>query len=241
MKNKKMKTLIIIAILWFIIGFILMNTVAVKFGPSGGIDSIANALVYVIAWRFMVFVPPVLFLIGSIYMWLYDNHRNVFQIVSAVCVCAVILMILYNSVIKWFVYSPKYVAAQIQSYTDYAANSLNDYERAHWDEKAIISHYVDYRVDHVVEIIIKRPVLNGKVIERYVDAFMDYHTKEISYLAEWDYVPNDAIKGNLEKCKYESIGTMVLKFDDGSYREVKLSSLNEIDMQVVYLFGHRFR
>ncbi len=52
--------------------------------------------------------------------------------------------------ILWFVYSPKYVAAQIQSYTDYAAKSLNDYERAHWDKKAIISHYVDYRVDHVV-------------------------------------------------------------------------------------------
>ncbi len=70
---------------------------------------------------------------------------------------------------------------------------------------------------------------------------MDYHVKDIPSLAEWGYLPNYAIKGNLEKCKYESIGTMGLKFDDGSYKEVELSSLNEIDMKVTSLFGHRFR
>ena len=241
MKTRKMKTLIIIAILWFVIGTVLMQTVAIKFAPSGGIDSIAGALVYVFIWRFMVFVPPVLFLIGSIYMWLYDNHRNVFQILSGVCVCFVILIILYNTKIKWIVYSPKYVARQMQSYTDYAASSLNEYEKENWNEKEVLSHYVDFRINHVVGKIIRRPVLNGKIIERYVDAFMDYHAKGIPSLAEWDYVPNKAITGDLEKCKYESIGTMELEFVDGSTEEIELSRLWDIDMPFATLFGGRFK
>lgn len=233
--------MLLIAVIWLIIGYTLMHTVAVKLAPSGGIDSIGQALAYVIIWKFLVLVPPFLMLIGSIFMWLFDNHKNIFQIIIASCVCIAILIILYNSAIKWMVYSPSYVARHTQSFSDYVEGSLNNYERAHWDKKETISHYVDFRVNHVIGKIIRRPDLSAQLIEKYIDTFMDYQAEQIPYLKSWDFIPNKAITGNLESCKYESIGTMRLSYIDGTTHNIELSRLWDIDMQFAGLLGGRFK
>ncbi len=50
-----------------------------------------------------------------------------------------------------------------------------------------------------------------------------------------------AITGNLESCKYESIGTMTLSYEDGTTHNIELSRLWDIDMQFAGLLGGRFR
>ncbi len=62
--------LLIASILWLIIGHTLMWTLGPKLGPSGGLDSIGNALFYVMAWRFCVWVPPIVFAVIGVMLFI---------------------------------------------------------------------------------------------------------------------------------------------------------------------------
>ena len=50
-----------------------MWTLGRKLAPSGGLDSIANALFYVMVWRSLVWGPPIILTLFSLFSWLYTS------------------------------------------------------------------------------------------------------------------------------------------------------------------------
>ncbi|MBQ3061781.1 MAG: hypothetical protein IJD02_04995 [Lachnospiraceae bacterium] len=74
--NNTAKCLLITAGVWFLIGSILMRTVGSAFAPSGGLDSLADALVYAFIWEIVVLGVPIILLIIGVVIWLINRHSR---------------------------------------------------------------------------------------------------------------------------------------------------------------------
>nr|MCR4640404.1 hypothetical protein [Lachnospiraceae bacterium] len=58
--NKKLLIILGISLLWMILGRVLYIVIGQKRGPKGGLDSLADAVVYVFIWRIFITGLPLL-------------------------------------------------------------------------------------------------------------------------------------------------------------------------------------
>ena len=140
-------TLLIIAVLWLIVGHILMWTLARKFAPSGGIDAVGKAIFYVMVWKISVWGPPIILASISLFSWLYSNHRWMIKFVIIAVVLVLVLRKLYNTLGRQILMTPKKNASSIQKYPDWLEDEMKSrssrYMKSRWTEYDEICDYID--------------------------------------------------------------------------------------------------
>ncbi len=187
--NRKLIWILAIALVWLIAGCILYAAVGVKRGPKGGLDSIANAIVYVFLWRIVIFVLPALFAAAGMSAWLWQNHRTVFFLVAGVIVLGLILAGIFHKFIRKKISTPERVAAHTESY--------EKWERKQYgvsDERTESDLVCEYLADLVSETMTEyRSMFPEEDIAHrtsYIDAALEAHCRELPHVEGWEYIPD---------------------------------------------------
>jgi hypothetical protein len=185
--------LLIIAIIWLFVGHILMWTLGRKLAPSGGLDSIANALFYVMVWRSSVWGPPIILTLVGLFSWLYNSHIGMIKYVILAIVFVLILRKPLYSVGRQILMTPRKNAAAIHKYDAWLEDRK---ERASYYGAATRTEY-DYICEYIANKVVNATVLNiahiypktyqKKRIE-YVNAVLQEATKTIPHVTGYEYI-----------------------------------------------------
>lgn len=185
--------LLIIAIIWLFVGHILMWTLGRKLAPSGGLDSIANALFYVMVWRSLVWGPPIILTLVGLFSWLYNSHIGMIKYVILAIVFVLILRKPLYSVGRQILMTPRKNAAAIQKYDAWLEDRK---ERASYYGVATRTES-DYICEYIGKKVVDATVLNiahiypktyqKKRIE-YVNAALQEATKTIPHVTGYEYI-----------------------------------------------------
>ncbi|WP_074753938.1 hypothetical protein [Butyrivibrio fibrisolvens] len=185
--------LLIIAIIWLFVGHILMWTLGRKLAPSGGLDSIANALFYVMVWRSLVWGPPIILTLVGLFSWLYNSHIGMIKYVILAIVFVLILRKLYGTVGRQILMTPLKNAASIQKYDAWLEDRK---ERASYYSVAARTEY-DYICEYIAKKVVDTTVLNiahiypktyQKKRVEYVNAALQEATKTIPHVTGYEYI-----------------------------------------------------
>ena len=186
-KNKLPIVLFIAAVVWFIVSHILMWTLGMKLAPSGGIDAIGSALLYVLLWRIIVWVPPLIFIILSLLILLHRKYPKFFVICVIVPAVIVVMLVIYNTVIKRVIYTPSYLARHTKSYKEYCEQDLNEFERTKETVQDHINDYIYWQSEHILEKVNKWANTPDKQ-KAYVEAFLNYRIHELPDVTDYKYI-----------------------------------------------------
>ncbi|MCR4779150.1 MAG: hypothetical protein K5858_09920, partial [Lachnospiraceae bacterium] len=185
--------LFVIAVAWLVIGFVLILTVGQKFAPSGGLDALASAIVYVFFWRIIVFVPPVVLSCISLFTWLKGSHPGAIKYVLVGVGAALVFIFLWNTFGKKLTVTPESNAKRIPIYETWLAEEKE--RNANWGIKGWTEH--DYIYEYVKEKVVNDTLSNLKnahpgefeeLRKTYIDAAMENVMGGISHVTGWEYV-----------------------------------------------------
>lgn len=203
--NKKLFLILGISLLWIIAGIVLYITVGAEHGPSGGLDSIAEAIVYVFFWQALTYGPPLLASAVTLCLWLWQHHRKVLLWIALGIVALAVLSAVYQRFFRKLVHTPKYEARQISSYEDWKVDwnmgGLFDY----WTESDLICEYAGDVVSEATAAW--RDLYPEEDIDRkeaYIDAAMEAHYRELPGVTGWEYLPDvtELLTGHGSDTKY---------------------------------------
>ncbi len=187
------KITLIIAIIWLFVGHILMWTLGRKLAPSGGLDSIANALFYVMVWRVLVWVPPIILTLFSLFSWLYNSHKSMIKYVILTIALVIILRKLYGTVGRQILMTPLKNSSAIEKYDTWIERENK------WISRygATVRTEYDYICEYIAKKVVDATVLNiahiypktyqKKRIE-YVNAALQEATKTIPHVTGYEYI-----------------------------------------------------
>lgn len=188
-----LKTLLIIAILWLIVGHILMWALARKFAPTGGMDAVGKAIFYVMVWKISVWGPPIILASISLFSWLYSNHRWMIKYVILALVLVIVLWKLYNTLGRQILMTPKKNASSIQKYPDWLEDEKNFYSRygqSRWTEYDYICDYIGQKVVDATVSNIHRiyPRTYQEIRVNYVNTALEETTKAVPHVTGYEYI-----------------------------------------------------
>jgi hypothetical protein len=185
--------LLIIAIIWLFVGHILMWTLGRKLAPSGGLDSIANALFYVMVWRSLVWGPPIILTLVGLFSWLYNSHIGMIKYVILAIVFVIILRKPLCSAGRQILMTPLKNAAFIQKYDAWLEDRK---ERASYYGAATRTAS-DYICEYIGKKVVDATVLNiahiypktyPKKRVEYVNTALQEATKTIPHVTGYQYI-----------------------------------------------------
>lgn len=180
-----------ISLLWIILGHIVYALIGVKRGPKGGLDSLADALVYVFVWRILIYGLPILLSLAAASAWLWQNHRPAVVWVIAAIVLLILGMVIYNKCIRKHVLTPERVAARVEAYDEWVEKER---ERGLREDRTVHDQICDYVGEIVGDVLAEyRSIYDEDSPERkrsYIDAVMEAHYREIPKVIGWEYIPD---------------------------------------------------
>ncbi len=172
--------------------------------PSGGLDSLGAAIVYVFLWKIAIFVLPVIIAGAVVLIYLFKNNRKVFRyvlIAGAVCfVLRFVCNFLYDNVIHKAIFTPEYAAKQTYDYMFTGSykewDELNgryhvtEYEHTEYDNTCdFLDDLMDDLEDEVRHVYPDTYEDEG-FIEPYIDAVMNERKGELPVnVTGWKYIP----------------------------------------------------
>lgn len=205
MNKTKFIKIVIIAIIWFVVGHILMYTIGAQHVPSGGLDSIANAILYVALWRIFASVIPIIIILISALIWLYTAHPRFIKI----CFIIIIFGICTYKAAKFIIYTPQYLAENSESYKE-VCEQMNNFEKNEETECDRIDYYIEWQTSTVLD----KAKIRAKTKEEkydYIIAFLDYRIKELPNVVSYKYIQDASIIVDTDKKSYEQ-EEMLLKY-----------------------------
>ncbi len=170
-----------------------MWTLGRKLAPSGGLDSIANALFYVMVWRALVWGPPIILTLFGLFSWLYNSHIGMIKYVILAIALVIILRKPLCSVGRQMLMTPLKNAASIQKYDAWLEERK---ERASYYGVAARTEY-DYICEYIANKVVDATVLNiahiypktyQKKRVEYVNAALQEATKTIPHVTGYEYI-----------------------------------------------------
>lgn len=164
-----------------------MYTIGSSYAPSGGLDSIATAVLYVLLWRIFVSGIPLCIILISALIWLYTAHPKLVKI----CFILIILGLCAYKATKFMIYTPNYLAKNSVSYKE-ACEQMNNFERYEKTECDRIDYYLESQSRSVLE----KAKLKAKTKEEkydYIIAFLDYRIKELPNVVNYEYISDASI------------------------------------------------
>ena len=189
--NLKMMIVLGIALLWIVAGWVLYAFVGAKHGPEGGLDSIANAIVYVFVWKLFIYVPAIILSAVSFSLWLYQNHRKAIIWVVAAIIACIVFTAIYNRYLRKMVDTPERVAGRINSFEEWNQHRLSSGVDEKWTESDYVCEYVeDIISEAVTECRSMYPEDDIAAGTSYINAAMNAHYRELPHVEGWEYIPD---------------------------------------------------
>ncbi len=189
--DTKLLIILGISLVWIFAGWLLYGFVGVSHGPEGGIDKIADTLVYILLWKLLIYVPPILVSGVSFSLWLYQNHpKSIKWVLLAIAGC-IMLSIAYKKCFRKMIDTPKRIAAHIISYE----NWLTKQKRYKIHENITSSDYICDYVKSIISDAISEccsmyPDDDISTKTLYINAAMEAHYQEIPGVTGWEYIPD---------------------------------------------------
>ena len=186
--NKRLIIILIISVLWIVAGWILYVFVGADHGPEGGLDSIANAIVYVFAWKLLIYVPPALLTTAAFFLWLWQNHRKAFIWVVIAIAAVLLLVLIFNKYIRKIINTPERVAAHTDTFEEWDRKRLKDDTEKRTEEDLVCDYIEDLVSDTITEFHSLHPEddIAGKTA--YIDAALEAHYRELPHVEGWEYI-----------------------------------------------------
>ncbi len=185
--------LLLIALIWLVAGRLLMWTLGAALAPSGGLDSIAAALVYVLFWRLLVWGPPIVLALIGLFSWIWKAHRGALVYIILGVVLLIAAVTVYQKVLRKYLLTPKRCAAKIESYASWAeeerkGNAL--WGLTEWTEQDYICEYVKEEVANATlgRLLDVRQDADDKLRAKYLEASMERAVKDIPHVTGWENV-----------------------------------------------------
>ncbi|MCR5250094.1 MAG: hypothetical protein K6E50_05755 [Lachnospiraceae bacterium] len=179
------------SLLWIVAGWGLYAMIGVSHGPKGGIDKIADALVYVFFWKLMIYVPPILCSGIGFGMWMFQNHRKAVIWVFLAIVVGIVFFIAYKTWFRKLVDTPEHIGEKIESFEKWGQEQQR-YRM--WEDRTKADHiceYVKYLVsESVSEFRSMYPDDDNERKEAYINAALEAHVKVLSHVSGWEYIPD---------------------------------------------------
>ncbi len=174
-----------ISLLWIIAGYGLYALIGVKHGPEGGIDQIANAIVYVFFWKVCIYIIPFIFSGVSLFLWLYQKHSSALKWVIAAIVAGCIFYMIYQKHLRKRINTPESISKKLPTYEDWCKTKLNK----RWTESDLICRYIhDIVSDAILEF--RRMYPDGDIMLKtaYINAALEAHFRELPHVEGWEYI-----------------------------------------------------
>lgn len=197
-KRRRFKTktyLIILGILIarLVLSFVLFQTVGLDNAPEGGLDSIADAIVYVWAWELFAIYIPLIEIVGVTLVWLFMSHRKVFIGLLAAAVTLTGGYLVYDNVIKKHVMTPERAAQKIKPYEDWLEEESGSYRFSSFDytDEDFICEYAEEVIDDTYYTFTDlHPDGDPGLKEEYLSAALEKAFRDTPYVTGWEYVPD---------------------------------------------------
>lgn len=183
----KKKKLIIVAVAWFLFANVFFAIFGSVLVPSGGIDSIGTIIVYVFLWRMFMIIPPIIMFIVVGSMFLREKSKKAFKYTVIAIIAIIGIVILYQTVGKQFILTPRYMATHAETFAEYKSRA-NEYEKEHCTAQDDISNYVSFNLSR----IFSKATWADTEWERskYVLAFFKKHQAELPNIENYRYIDN---------------------------------------------------
>ena len=183
----KKKKLVYIAIAWFLVANIFFAIFGRALTPSGGIDSIGAIIVYVFLWRMLMIIPPIIMFIIAGGMLLHEKSKKVFKYTIITIIATIGIVILYQTVGKQFILTPRYMATHAETFSEYQSRK-SAYDKKNFTEQDDVSNYVYYALAR----ILSKATWADTEWERskYVLAFFKEHQDEMPNVENYRYIDN---------------------------------------------------
>ncbi len=205
-----------ISLLWMILGRVLYIVIGQKRGPKGGLDSLADAVVYVFIWRIFITGLPLLLSLTGGFTWLWQNHRPAVKWVMAGIVLLILGMVIYDKCIKKHVLTPERVAANTAAFDAWAEKEK---KRGNYENRTFHDQICEYVGDIVSDVLAEYrglyPEDRADLKRSYIDAAMEAHYRELTGVTGWEYIPD--------------VRTLLPKHDDGDNKFL----LNNREMRMI--------
>ncbi len=201
--------------------------------PSGGIDAIGPALVYVFLFRIITFWLPIIIGIGACLLWLYHNQRKLFKYAVIIITACLVLYLggrhIYDNHIRQIVYTPEYAAKN--SYNHYKTSSYAEWNESWYGIKEKYQGVTDTPCDKTCEFLhmllddmvselrsANIDVSDLEIMQQYIDAIMKERSGEVPVnITGWKYVGK--LSELVSTPSYSDDGEFLL--NDTSYRELE--------------------
>ena len=186
----KMILTVALSVLWIILGMLLYIFIGVKHGPQGGLDKLANAVVYVFIWRLFIYGPPILITTLLFALWLIQNHIKAVPIVVLIIVTLILSGLLYKRFFRKIIYTPERVAAGISSYEEWHRHNAG-YFSAGYTEHDMICKYIRYIISESLNEYRSMYSEDDTGLKTaFIDAALKAHCPELSQVEGWEYFPD---------------------------------------------------
>ena len=186
----KMILTVALSVLWIVSGMLLYAFIGVKHGPDGGLDKLADAVVYVFIWRLFIYGPPVLITVLFFALWLIQNHIKAVPIAVIIIIALILGRILYIKFFRKIIYTPEKVAAGISSFEKWRSHN-DEKSSVEYTEHDIICRYSQYVISETMnEYRSMQSEDDVGLKTAFIDAALKAHCQELSQVEGWEYFPD---------------------------------------------------
>ncbi|MBR3278005.1 MAG: hypothetical protein IKG01_03715 [Lachnospiraceae bacterium] len=197
-KKHRFKTKIYLIILGFlllrlVLSYALFMTVGMDNAPSGGLDSIGDAIAYVWLWELFAVYIPVAEILGVTLVWLFMSHRKVFIVILAGAVTVVAGWLAYDNIIRRFIMTPGRAAQKVRPYEEWFEEESGSYRFSSFDytDEDFICEYAEEVISDAYYVFADlHPDGDDELKEEYFDAALEKAFRDTSYVTGWEYVPD---------------------------------------------------
>lgn len=151
----KLKYIILICIGWIIIQNLLAGFfTSMGFTPvSGGIDKIADALIFAFIWRFFVFILPIVVMIISTLIWMFQYERAVFLITIVLMIIGSLSAAIYYKYGRGITITPSKETAKLITYKEWRREKESGPYRYGISGRTENDYICEYVKDEIVDNI----------------------------------------------------------------------------------------
>lgn len=177
----------------FVLSFVLFQTVGLANAPEGGLDSIADAIVYAWMWELFAIYIPLIEIAGVTLVWLFMSHRKVFAGLIAAAVTLTAGYLVYDNIIKKHVMTPERAARDIKPYEEWLEEASDSYLYSSFDysDEDFICEYAEEVIDDAYYTFADlHPDGDPGLKEEYISAALEQAFRNTSYVTGWEYVPD---------------------------------------------------
>ncbi|WP_044974202.1 hypothetical protein [Ruminococcus sp. HUN007] len=180
-----------LSVLWIAAASVIYVLIGSEHGPHGGLDSIADAIVYAFIWKLFIYVLPVLVSVISFMMWLWQKHRRSFIWITAAAILCASASVVYERCLKKYVHTPEYAARKTESFEKWNERQYVSGIYEKYTESDRICTYINSIVsDAVSEWEMYCPPEDEEKKLVYINSVMEAHSGELSHVESWEYIPD---------------------------------------------------